>query len=94
MSTLCRQRERHARSALAVVAFTLAAGSALLRPAVAQKTCGTLDLQSPLTAQCFPDDGTHHHVCCVDIDIPTDKSDLTALERHKFSKLYYIETFL
>jgi hypothetical protein len=96
MSTLCRLRERHARRAraLAVVAFTLAAGSALLRPAVAQKTCGTLDLQSPLTAQCFPDDGTHHHVCCVDIDIPTDKSDLTALERHKFSQvLYYRDCF-
>ena len=38
-------------------------------------------LPSQLTAQCFPDDGTHHNVCCVDIDIPTDKSDLTALER-------------
>ena len=34
-----------------------------------------------VTLQCFPEDGTHHNVCCVDIDIATDKSDLTALER-------------
>ena len=29
--------------------------------------CGTLDLSSALTQHCFPADGSHHFVCCVDI---------------------------
>lgn len=32
--------------------------------------CGTLDLTSPLTQHCFPEDGSHHFVCCVDIQMP------------------------
>ncbi|KAH7623686.1 hypothetical protein NADE_008509 [Nannochloris sp. 'desiccata'] len=32
--------------------------------------CGTLDLTSPLTQHCFPADGSHHFVCCVDIQMP------------------------
>lgn len=32
--------------------------------------CGTLDLQSQLTQHCFPEDGSHHFVCCVDIQMP------------------------
>lgn len=26
--------------------------------------CGSLDLGSPLTQHCFPEDGSHHFVCC------------------------------
>jgi hypothetical protein len=32
--------------------------------------CGTLDLSSPLVQHCFPSDGSHHAVCCVDISNP------------------------
>jgi hypothetical protein len=32
--------------------------------------CGTLDLTSPHTQHCFPEDGSHHFVCCVDINMP------------------------
>ena len=32
--------------------------------------CGTLDLTSRLTQHCFPADGSHHFVCCVDISTP------------------------
>jgi len=69
------------RAAARVIVAAPALAALVLAQAAAHKSCGTLDLQSPLTTQCFPDDGTHHNVCCVDIDIPTDKSDLTALER-------------
>ncbi|KAK9867988.1 hypothetical protein WJX84_010855 [Apatococcus fuscideae] len=33
-------------------------------------SCGTLDLTSDLTQHCFPQDGSHHFVCCVDITSP------------------------
>ena len=29
--------------------------------------CGTLDLKSPLTQHCFPEDKSHHFVCCTNI---------------------------
>ena len=32
--------------------------------------CGTLDLKSPKTQHCFPEDASHHFVCCVDIQTP------------------------
>ncbi len=32
--------------------------------------CGTLDLTSPLVQHCWPMDGSHHAVCCVDISTP------------------------
>lgn len=32
--------------------------------------CGTLDLQSTLTQHCFPEDGSHHFVCCEGITLP------------------------
>lgn len=35
--------------------------------------CGTLDLNSPLTQHCFPADGSHHFVCCVDIATPENE---------------------
>eukprot|EP00275_Glaucocystis_incrassata_P001890 EC124241.1.p1 GENE.EC124241.1~~EC124241.1.p1 ORF type:complete len:138 (+),score=0.08 EC124241.1:231-644(+) len=37
---------------------------------VKDRQCGTLDLNSPLTQHCFPHDGSHHFVCCVDITLP------------------------
>uniref|UniRef100_A0A7S0ZLD8 Uncharacterized protein n=1 Tax=Timspurckia oligopyrenoides TaxID=708627 RepID=A0A7S0ZLD8_9RHOD len=33
-------------------------------------SCGTLDLNHPFTQHCFPSDGSHHFVCCVDIQFP------------------------
>lgn len=32
--------------------------------------CGTLDLESILTQHCFPEDGSHHFVCCEGITLP------------------------
>ncbi|KAK9818442.1 hypothetical protein WJX74_000998 [Apatococcus lobatus] len=39
--------------------------------ATASRACGTLDLTSKHTQHCFPEDGSHHFVCCVDINSPT-----------------------
>ncbi|BDA51108.1 hypothetical protein COCOBI_17-3280 [Coccomyxa sp. Obi] len=54
-------------------------GAALLQSSIFQTVeaapsppapCGTLDLTSPLTQHCFPADGSHHFVCCDQIQMP------------------------
>ena len=37
--------------------------------------CGTLNLTHPLTRHCFPADGSHHHVCCIDIPLDEEIDD-------------------
>ena len=59
---------RQQRTAAAVVAL-LACVVVAAEPAP-PAPCGTLDLTSPLTQHCFPEDGSHHAVCCVDISMP------------------------
>ena len=55
--------------AIAVVLSFAAPSSAEPAPPA---PCGTLDLASALTQHCFPADGSHHFVCCVDISSPEE----------------------
>ncbi len=58
-------RAAHRAAALAAAALLLAAAAAAAPSPPAP--CGTLDLSHPVTQHCFPEDGSHHFVCCVDI---------------------------
>eukprot|EP00961_Rhodomonas_salina_P147886 1990730-Rhodomonas_salina.1 len=59
-----------------LLAMTLA-----VQPAVARQSCGTLNVDSAVASHCFPQDGSHHSVCCVDIELSDDPSTFNALER-------------
>ena len=48
-----------------LVTLTALAAAAPSPPA----PCGTLDLSHHLTQHCFPEDGSHHFVCCEDITL-------------------------
>ena len=52
---------------IAIAAILLFAHHSALATPSPPAPCGTLDLTSPLTQHCFPEDGSHHFVCCVDI---------------------------
>ncbi|GAB0489499.1 hypothetical protein MMPV_000718 [Pyropia vietnamensis] len=68
-------RRRATSMAMSVAMAVAVAAVAAARLAVAandrgpdtSRPCGTLDLSHPATQHCFPFDGSHHFVCCVDI---------------------------